>query len=95
MALGEFQQIQTIESTIVIGSTRFYGFLKRRRVDLQRPGAERPCEVTIAKHQGMYGQDGDDEGELLRSFPLQIAKILGENFPKAKIFRNNFLKDNF
>lgn len=23
------------------------------------PGSTRPCEVTIAKHQGLYGQDGD------------------------------------
>ena len=25
-------------------------------------GAERPCEVTMAKHQGMYGQDSLDGG---------------------------------
>ncbi|CAK9084341.1 29 kDa ribonucleoprotein B [Durusdinium trenchii] len=29
---------------------------------LMLPGAERPCEVTIAKHQGMYGQDADGDG---------------------------------
>jgi len=29
---------------------------------LMLPGAERPCEVTMAKHQGMYGQDSLDRG---------------------------------
>jgi len=30
---------------------------------LMFPGADKPCEVTIAKHQGMFGQDGgEDQG---------------------------------
>mmetsp|Transcript_83194 Transcript_83194/g.201679 ORF Transcript_83194/g.201679 Transcript_83194/m.201679 type:complete len:537 (+) Transcript_83194:158-1768(+) len=33
------------------------------------PGADRPCEVTIARHQGMFGRETDDPNELNRMAP--------------------------
>lgn len=38
---------------------------------LMLPGSVRPCEVTIAKHQGLYGQDAMDDGGGRRQEPAR------------------------
>lgn len=50
------------------------------------PGSEKPCEVTLARHQGMYGQDalGMDNRQMMSSQPVYTQAGAGSG--PRKIF---------
>jgi len=41
------------------------------------PGADRPCEVTMARHQGMFGRETDDPNELAQIAAAPVAAYAG------------------